>query len=36
MKHVLLFESFINDKLYHGNRKGDFPPKLKDLEAAYF
>jgi hypothetical protein len=36
MKHVLLFESFINDKLYHGNRKGDFPPQLKRFGGCIF
>ena len=35
MKHIKLFES-ISEKLYHGNRKGDFPPKRKRFAGAIF
>lgn len=35
MKHVKLFES-ISEKLYHGNRKGDFPPEKKRFAGAIF
>jgi hypothetical protein len=38
MKHLQsykLFES-ISEKLYHGNRKGDFPPKRKRFAGAIF
>ena len=31
-----LFESIITEKLYHGNRKGDFPPKRKRFAGAIF
>lgn len=31
-----LFESIIAEKLYHGNRKGDFPPKRKRFAGAIF
>jgi hypothetical protein len=30
-----LFES-ISEKIYHGNRKGDFPPKRKRFAGAIF
>lgn len=36
MKHIALFESFIGDKLYHGNRKGDFPPEKKRFGECIF
>ena len=36
MKHIALFESFIGDKLYHGNRKGDFPPEKKRFGGCIF
>jgi hypothetical protein len=36
MKHIALFESFMGDKLYHGNRKGDFPPKVKRFDGCIF
>jgi hypothetical protein len=38
MKHLKpykLFES-ISEKLYHGNRKGDFPPEKKRFAGAIF
>jgi len=35
MKHIKLFES-ISEKLYHGNRKGDFPPEKKRFAGAIF
>ena len=31
-----LFESIITEKLYHGNRKGDFPPKRKRFAGSIF
>ena len=34
MKHIKLFES-ISEKLYHGNRKGDFPPEKKRFGAIF-
>lgn len=36
MKHIALFESFIGEKLYHGNRKGDFPPEKKRFAGSIF
>jgi hypothetical protein len=36
MKHIALFESFIGEKLYHGNRKGDFPPEKKRFDGCIF
>jgi len=39
MKHLKtyqLFESITSEKLYHGNRKGDFPPKRKRFAGAIF
>lgn len=36
MRHIALFESFMCDKLYHGNRKGDFPPKMKRFGGSIF
>jgi hypothetical protein len=36
MKHIALFESFMGDKLYHGNRKGDFPPEKKRFVGSIF
>ncbi len=36
MKHIALFESFMGDKLYHGNRKGDFPPEKKRFAGSIF
>jgi hypothetical protein len=39
MKHLQsyrLFESITSEKLYHGNRKGDFPPKRKRFAGAIF
>jgi len=35
VKYLKLFESF-SKKLYHGNRKGDFPPKKKRFAGAIF
>lgn len=35
MRYLKLFESF-NEKLYHGNRKGDFPPEKKRFAGAIF
>ena len=35
MKYLKLFESF-GKKLYHGNRKGDFPPEKKRFAGAIF
>lgn len=35
MKYLKLFESF-GKKLYHGNRKGDFPPQKKRFAGAIF
>jgi hypothetical protein len=35
MMYLKLFESF-NEKFYHGNRKGDFPPKIKRFAGAIF
>lgn len=35
MKHIKLFES-ASEKLYHGNRKGDFPPSKKRFAGAIF
>lgn len=38
MKHLQTFKIFesISEKLYHGNRKGDFPPKRKRFAGAIF
>jgi len=35
MKYLKLFESF-GKKLYHGNRKGDFPPEQKRFAGSIF
>ena len=35
MKYLKLFESF-GKKLYHGNRKGDFPPQKKRFAGSIF
>ena len=35
MKYLKLFESF-SKKLYHGNRKGDFPPEKRRFAGAIF
>lgn len=35
IKSYQLFES-VTDKLYHGNRKGDFPPEKKRFAGAIF
>lgn len=35
MKHLKLFESFSQEKLYHGNRKGDFPPSKTRFGAIF-
>jgi hypothetical protein len=35
LKEYKIFES-IEEKLYHGNRKGDFPPKRKRFAGAIF
>jgi hypothetical protein len=35
MKYLKLFESF-GKKLYHGNRKGDFPPEKKRFAGSIF
>lgn len=38
MKHLKTYKLFesISEKLYHGNRKGDFPPKRKRFAGAIF
>ena len=39
MKHLKtykIFESILSEKLYHGNRKGDFPPQIKRFAGAIF
>jgi hypothetical protein len=36
LKTYKLFESITSEKLYHGNRKGDFPPKRKRFAGAIF
>jgi hypothetical protein len=36
MRHIALFESFVGERLYHGNRKGDFPPKMKRFGGCIF
>lgn len=39
MKHLKtykIFESIVSEKLYHGNRKGDFPPQIKRFAGAIF
>ena len=35
MQHIRIFES-ASEKLYHGNRKGDFPPSKKRFADAIF
>ena len=35
MKYIKLFESMMWERLYHGNRKGDFPPKRKRFGAIF-
>lgn len=35
MRYIKLFESFL-EKLYHGNRKGNFPPKRKRFAGSIF
>ena len=36
LKTYKLFESITEEKLYHGNRKGDFPPEKKRFAGAIF
>ncbi len=38
MKHLKSYKIFesISEKLYHGNRKGDFPPKRRRFAGAIF
>jgi hypothetical protein len=36
LKSYIIFESNNNTELYHGNRKGDFPPKRKRFAGAIF
>jgi hypothetical protein len=36
LKKYQLFESITSEKLYHGNRKGDFPPEKKRFAGAIF
>jgi hypothetical protein len=36
LKEYRVFESMLEDKLYHGNRKGDFPPEKKRFAGAIF
>ena len=36
LKEYKLFESIEGEKLYHGNRKGDFPPEKKRFAGAIF
>jgi len=36
MKYLKLFENFSTERLYHGNRKGDFPPQIKRFCGAIF
>ena len=36
LKSYKLFESITDESLYHGNRKGDFPPKRKRFAGAIF
>jgi len=39
MKHLKtykIFESITEEKLYHGNRKGDFPPEKKRFAGSIF
>ena len=36
LKTYQLFESVTSEKLYHGNRKGDFPPEKKRFAGAIF
>jgi hypothetical protein len=38
MKHLKTYKLFesVTDKLYHGNRKGDFPPEKKRFAGAIF
>jgi len=35
MRHIKLFESMMWERLYHGNRKGDFPPERKRFGAIF-
>ena len=35
MKYIKLFESMMWERLYHGNRKGDFPPERKRFGAIF-
>jgi hypothetical protein len=35
LKTYQLFENIISEKLYHGNRKGDFPPTHKKFGAIF-
>jgi hypothetical protein len=36
LKTYQIFESITSEKLYHGNRKGDFPPEKKRFAGAIF
>lgn len=36
LKTYQLFENITSEKLYHGNRKGDFPPEKKRFAGAIF
>jgi hypothetical protein len=39
MKHLKtyqIFESITSENLYHGNRKGNFPPKRKRFAGSIF
>ena len=36
LKTYKIFESILSEKLYHGNRKGDFPPQIKRFAGAIF
>ena len=36
LKTYKLFESITEEKLYHGNRKGNFPPKRKRFAGSIF
>ena len=35
MKYIKLFESMMWERLYHGNRKGDFPPEKRRFGAIF-
>ena len=35
LKTYQLFENITSEKLYHGNRKGDFPPTIKKFGAIF-